>query len=118
VELRRARVTHNVQQTSALPGFQLHWPRIGVMSALSPKSDIRERLRNVRYVPIAYMVASIRSPRAALAMSSSEGYRNAHQCGTDEHHDKTRCPWPKPGMARKNKPAKKQQYDCNSVGDS
>ena len=51
-------------------------------------------------------------------ISSSEGYRNAHQCGTDDHHRKTGCPGRKPGMTRKYHSAKKQRYHGNSIGDS
>jgi Ca2+:H+ antiporter len=51
-------------------------------------------------------------------ISSSEGYRNAHQCGTDDHHRKTGCPGLKPGMTRKYHSAKKQRHHGNSIGDS
>src|SRR4249920_1951402 len=51
-------------------------------------------------------------------ISSSEGYRNAHQCGTDDHHRKTSCPGQKPGMTRTYPSAKKQRYPGNSIGDS
>jgi Protein of unknown function with HXXEE motif len=44
---------------------------------------------------------------AGWRISSSKGYRNAHQGGADGYHCKAHCPWPKPCMTRKNEAAKK-----------
>ena len=50
---------------------------------------------------------AIRSLGVGWRISSSEGYRNAHQGGADSYHCKAHCPWPKPCMTRKNDSTKK-----------
>ena len=48
--------------------------------------------------------------------SATERYRNAHQCGTNDHHNQACGPRPKPRITSEKEPAQKQHCDCECVG--